>query len=150
MALLVNARARHDYQIEATWQAGMVLSGPEVKSLRLRHGSLTGSFVKLVGDELFLVGAQINPYAYADNSEYDPKRTRKLLLKRKEIEKLRGQLEQKGRSLVPLSIFLAHNRLKLEIGLGIGKKQHEKREQLRRRAQKRQLDKEFKTKLRGF
>lgn len=133
MSLIVNRKARFEYEIVNTFTAGLVLTGPEVKSLRGGHGSLTGSFVKIVGDEAYLLNAQISPYAYADNKEYDPKRTRKLLLKRHELTQLQTISQQKGMTLVPLHVFVAGRMLKLEFGVGRGKKTHEKRAQLRER-----------------
>lgn len=150
MSLVNNKRAKFDYTVEDELVAGVVLTGPEVKSLRLGHASLTGSFVKIVGDEAFLINAQISPYKYADNKEYDPKRTRKLLLKRKELDRVVGQAQQKGRSLVAIEFKLIHKKIKLIIGIGRGKKQYEQRETLKRRAQARELAKETKANLRGF
>ncbi len=117
----------------------MLLEGREVKSLRLKHASLTGSFVKVVGGELFLLNAQINPYQFAQNDDYDPKRTRKLLLKKNEIAPLAQATAQKGRAIVPLEIELVGNLIKLKIGLGRGKKVYEKREIIK----KRDLDREM-------
>lgn len=142
MLLIKNKRARHEYAIEKTYTAGVVLSGAEVKSLRLKHGSLQGSFVKIVGGELQLINAQINPYAFADNTEYDPKRTRKLLMKKKEILHLKSILEQKNRTLVPLSIDLLGNKIKVQVGLARGLKQHEKRQKLKERDLKRAAERE--------
>lgn len=150
MKLVVNKRAVHDYTIEQQLVAGILLSGPEVKSLRLHHGSLQGSYVKIVGGEVFLLNAMINPYVYARQENYDPKQTRKLLLSRHEIDRLMGVVGQNGRTLVPLAIETEHRRLKLVIGVGKGKKQHEKRDLLKRRDEKRRVDASFKTKLKGF
>ena len=150
MALIVNRKARLDYEIEDTLVAGIVLTGPEVKSVRLGQGSLTGSFVKIVGSEAFLIGAQISPYSYADNTEYDVTRTRKLLLKRSQLDKLIGLINNQKRSLIPLALIVGGRNLKLEIGVGKGKKQHEKREALKRRKQKMDLAMDFKAKLKGF
>lgn len=144
MKLVINKKARHDYDVSKVFRAGIILTGPEVKSLRNKAGSLRGSFVKSIGDELFLVNAQINPYSYADNTDYDPKRTRKLLLKKKEIHQLAEASSQKGWSLVPLSIDLEGKYIKATIGLARGKKQHEKREELKKRAQKRDAERERK------
>jgi SsrA-binding protein len=144
MKLVINKRARHDYTISKTFQAGVVLTGPEVKSLRNKSASLRGSFVKPVGNEMFLIGAQITPYSYADNTDYDPKRTRKLLLKKKEIYQLMEASQRKGWSLVPLDFSLAGKVIKLSIGLAQGKKQHEKRAVLKDRAIKRDIEKELK------
>lgn len=137
MLLLKNKKATHEYKIEKTYTAGIVLSGPEVKSLRNKNGSLNGSFVKNLGSELFLINAQISPYKFADNSDYDPKRTRKLLMRKREITVLISVLEQKGRTLVPLSLELHHNKIKLKFGLGVGLKLHDKRAKLKERTLKR-------------
>lgn len=144
MALLVNKKARSEYSITDTFLAGMVLSGGEVKSLRNSSGSLSGSYVKIIGGEAYLLNAQITPYKFADNREYDPKRTRKLLLRRKEILRLEEALSQKGLTLVPLSIQLQHNLIKLEVGIGRGMKQYEKREKLKKRTQERVIQRMMK------
>lgn len=133
MLLLKNKKATHEYEIDKTYSAGIVLSGAEVKSLRNKSGSLNGSFIKSVGNELFLINAQISPYKFADNKEYDPKRTRKLLVRKKEIVALTTALEQKGRALVPLSFELVGNNIKLKFGLGRGLKLHDKRAKLKQR-----------------
>jgi SsrA-binding protein len=147
MKLLVNKKANYDYQIQKTFQAGVVLSGAEVKSLRNKSGSLAGSYVKVVGGEVFLLGAQITPYKFADNSEYDPKQTRKLLLKKKEIVEMIGYTEKKGWSLVPLSFELTKNKIKLNIGLGRGKKEFEKRAVLKKKAIQKDIDRHIKDRL---
>jgi len=133
MVLLVNKKAHFEYEILHTYQAGVVLSGPEVKSLRGKSGSLTGSFVKIIGEEAFLLNAQISPYTYADNREYDPKRTRRLLLKKKEILLLLEVSAQKGSALVPLSFAAVGRVIKLNFGVGRGKKHFEKRAKLKER-----------------
>ena len=137
MLLISNRRARFDYEIVSTIQAGAVLTGPEVKSLRAKAGSLTGSYVQIVAGEAVLLGAQISPYPQADNRDYDPKRTRKLLLKKSEIYRLQAQIKQKHFTLVPLSWQLVGKRLKLEIGVGRGRQQFEKRQHLQEREWKR-------------
>lgn len=147
---MTNKKAFHEYTIEHKVIAGVVLSGPEVKSLRLKHASLQGSFVKIVGGELFLINAMINPYPYARQDKYDPKRTRKLLATRLEIDRLIGEVAKTGRTLVPLSIIVEHNRLKVVVGVGKGKKTHEKREAVKRLDEKRRLDATYKSRLKGF
>jgi SsrA-binding protein len=144
MKLVINKKATHEFDVHKTFTAGIVLTGPEVKSLRKKAASLKGSFVKPIGSELFLVGAQINPYSFADNREYDPTRSRKLLLKKKEINQLLEASSQKGWSLVPLSFDVVGRRIKLEVGLARGKKQYEKRAELKKRAQKRDVEREMK------
>jgi SsrA-binding protein len=127
MILIKNKKADFDYSFQRTLHAGVVLTGGEVKSIRKQSGSLVGSFVKVIGNEVFLLNAQITPYAYADNREYDPKRTRKLLLHRREIADLQVASEQKGISLIPIAFELAGRNIKVLIGVGRGKKQFEKR-----------------------
>lgn len=148
MTLLTHKKARFDYTITDTYHAGIVLSGPEVKSLRNKSGSLTGSFVKIVGNEVFLLNAQISPYKFADNREYDPKRTRKLLLKRSEIDHLAEASQQKGITLVPLTIETVGNHIKVVVGVGRGKKVFEKRAVMKDRVIKRELEQSLKNKVR--
>lgn len=140
MVLLDNARARFEYEISDTLVAGVVLSGGEVKSLRGKHGSLAGSFVKIIGDEMWLVNVQISPYPYADNTEYDPKRSRKLLLKRREILKLKTEAQQKGRIMVPLRVEAMGHYIKVVIGIGRGRNSGDKRAVVKKREQDRELD----------
>ncbi|MGD9129624.1 MAG: SsrA-binding protein SmpB [Candidatus Woesebacteria bacterium] len=145
MPLVINKRAKFDYQISKTYHAGIVLTGPEVKSLRNKHASLRGSFIKILDGEAFLINAQINPYKFADNTDYDPKRSRKLLLKKKEIQQLIGLSDQKGWTIVPLSFELKRNVIKLNFGVGKGKKEYEKREKIKKRDIKRQIAKQMKS-----
>ncbi len=140
MVLLDNARARFEYEISDTLVAGVVLSGGEVKSLRGKHGSLAGSFVKIIGDEMWLVNVQISPYPYADNTDYDPKRSRKLLLKRREILKLKTEAQQKGRIMVPLRVEAMGHYIKVVIGIGRGRNSGDKRAVVKKREQDRELD----------
>lgn len=139
MKLLENKKARSEYEIEKTYTAGVVLTGGEVKSLRNSQGSLNGSYVKILSGEAFLIGAQISPYKFADNSEYDPKRTRKLLLKKSEIEQLMVELEQRKRTLVPLAFVIEGRNIKLSVGVGRGLKKFEKREKIKKRDQERDM-----------
>ncbi|MCA9369743.1 SsrA-binding protein SmpB [Candidatus Woesebacteria bacterium] len=124
----MNKKATHEYEIEETVQAGVVLTGAEVKSLRNKSGSLHGSHVQIVDGVPVLLNAQITPYKFADNREYNPKRTRALLLKKKEIIRLKTLQETQRRSLVPLRFELLGGRIKLIVGIGRGRKQYEKRE----------------------
>lgn len=140
MVLLDNARARFEYEISDTLVAGIVLTGGEVKSLRGKHGSLAGSFVKLMGDEAWLINVQISPYPYADNTNYDPKRSRRLLLKKKEILSLKSDAQQKGRILVPLRIEAMGPFIKVVIGIGRGRTGVDKRAVIKKREQQRELD----------
>lgn len=147
--LLTNKKAHHDYEISKTLMAGIVLTGQEVKSLRLKHGSLKGSHVKIIGGEAFLLNAQINPYSYADTREYDPKRTRKLLLQKKEIFQLSEASNQQGWAIVPVKCVIQNGKIKVEVGLGRGKKSYDKRAQLKKRTQKREIEKQLKHRVRG-
>ncbi len=150
MLLLKNKKAYFDYKLEKKYQAGIVLSGAEVKSLRLKHASLTGSYVKALANnnkqaELYLINAQINAYRFANqNDDYDPKRSRKLLLKRKEIEELLQSSEQQSYSIIPLAFILERNHIKLEIALAKGKKVFEKRETLKKKDLRREMGKKLK------
>jgi len=123
-----NRRARHDYFIEDTFEAGLALQGWEVKSLRAGRAQLTESYVHLRGGEAWLVGAHLSPLLSASSHvKADPTRTRKLLLKRGEIDRLVGAVERKGYTLVPLNLHWKRGRAKLDLGLARGKKQHDKR-----------------------
>ena len=123
-----NKRARYDFQIEETFEAGISLQGWEVKSLREGHVQLKESFALLKDNEAFLLGCHITPLLSASTHvNPDATRTRKLLLHRSELDKLIGAVERKGYTLVPMSLFWKHGRAKLQLGLGKGKKKHDKR-----------------------
>ena len=141
----VNRRARFDYQILESIEAGMKLTGPETKSIRTGHITLAGAFVTFRGQTPFLTNAHISPYPFAQYPNgHDPTASRELLLKKKEIAYLRGKLEEKGLTAVPLSVYTKGRYVKLEIGLGKGKKAFDKRASIK----KRELDRELKD-LRG-
>lgn len=142
---IINKKARYEYTVLESWEAGIALTGAEVKSLRQGAASLSDSYVTITGQGPTLLNAMISPYKFARNEDYDPKRTRKLLLTREEIEKIRGKAEQKGNALIPLRIYLKHNRFKVEVGLARGKKMYEKREQIKKRDLRREMEREFKT-----
>ncbi len=144
---IANKKAFHDYTILEKLEAGIQLTGAEVKSLRGGHAQLDGAFVRIIGSEAYLVGSQIFPFLYARPEGYDPRRTRKLLLHRKELTSLKGRIEGAGLTLVPLAWYTKGSHIKLEIGLARGKKQFEKREAKRREDQKRELDREFRGKV---
>jgi SsrA-binding protein len=138
---IVNRKARHDYHILATLEAGIVLVGSEVKSLRAGQAQLTDSFVRIDGDQLTLVGAQIDRYPPATDRNHDPQRKRRLLLHKREIRKLQSQLTAKGTTLVPLSIYFNDRGLaKVELGVAAGKKSYDKREDLKKRDHQREID----------
>lgn len=142
-----NRKAVFDYEITARFEAGINLLGSEVKSLRGGHGQLEGSFVRVVGSEAYLVNAQIFPFLYARPEGYDPKRTRKLLLHKKELLSLKSKLDGANLTLIPLAWYTRGPHIKLEIGLARGKKQYEKRETKRREDQKRELERQFRGKV---
>lgn len=148
MFLIVNKKARMEYEFLHELEAGVVLHGSEVKSLRLKMGSLTGSFVKILGGEVFLVGSQIPPYKFADNRDYDPLRTRKLLLKKSEVNKLIEASQTKGQTLVPIAFDLRGRHIKLKFAIARGKKQYERRSELKKKAQQRDIEREVKHKIR--
>lgn len=129
-----NRKARHDYFIDERYEAGLALKGWEVKALRAGRLQLNEGYVLMKGDEAWLFGSHITPLNSASTHVVpDPTRTRKLLLKRREIDHLVGAVERKGYALIPLSMYWKDGRAKLEIGLGRGKKQHDKREDIKRR-----------------
>jgi SsrA-binding protein len=140
-------KAFFDYEIIDRVEAGIQLTGAEVKSFVGGHASLEGSFVRIIGSEAYLVNAQIFPYIYARPEGYDPKRTRKLLLHKKQIIALQGKTGGADLTLIPLSWYTTGRKIKLEIGLARGKKQYEKREKKRRDDQIRELEREFRGKI---
>jgi len=125
--LASNRRARHDYHVLEKLEAGVALLGTEVKSIRAGKVQLKDSFVEFRGGEAFLVGVHVSPYTHGNRENHDPERPRKLLLKRREIERLAGRIQAKGFTVVPLEVYLKDNRIKVEIGLVRGKQQFDKR-----------------------
>jgi SsrA-binding protein len=141
---ITNRRAFFDYQILDRLEAGINLYGYEVKSVRVGHADLTGSFVKIVGSEAYLVNAKIFPYQNANIPDYDEKRTRKLLMHKAELIALKSKIEgSNNMSLVPISLYFKHGFIKLEIGLGKGKKKFEKRESIKKKDIQRQIEQEL-------
>lgn len=149
MTKIVNKIAQRDYEILKTYVAGIVLTGAEVKSIRLGQASLKGSHVKFLKGLPMLVNAQVTPYKYSRQVDEDSKRSRALLLKKREIDQLIGFSQQKGLSIIPLSL-LSQRTIKLEIGVGRGRKKYEKRDQIKKRDQKREMEKQLKGRLKGF
>jgi len=135
-----NRKARYDYSIDEIYEAGIVLSGPEVKSLRESRASLKDTYARIKNGELFLYNMHITPYPFARNLNLDPIRTRKLLMHKREIKRLIGKTEEKGYSLIPLSIYLLRGIIKVELALAKGKRKYDKRHALREREMKRELD----------
>jgi SsrA-binding protein len=135
-----NRRARHEYHIEDTVEAGLVLTGTEVKSLRAGRASLTEAFAQISGDELWLHGLHIPEYAQGTWTNHDPRRTRKLLLHRKEIDRLASQVAERGFTIVPLSLYFSGGKAKVELALARGKRTYDKRHDLARRDAAREVD----------
>jgi SsrA-binding protein len=134
-----NKKAFFEYHIEEKIEAGLVLMGSEVKSLRDNRASLSDAYVIVKGGEAFLLSAHIAPYGPASDFGHEQKRTRKLLLHRKEIDKISSQLKEKGLSMVPTMIYFRKGRAKVELGLGRGKKKHDKRETIKKRESDRDM-----------
>ena len=133
-----NPKATHDYHILETWESGIVLTGTEVKSLRNGKASIKEAYARVRNGEVYLEGMNITPYEQGNRYNHDPVRSRKLLLHRREIEKLIGAVEQKGLTLVPLELYFRSGRAKVVLALGRGKKTHDKREALKRRVSERE------------
>lgn len=140
---ITNKRAHFDYQISDTFEAGITLNGAEVKAVKLGHADLTGSYVRIMGSEAFLINAKIFPYEYARPENYDETRTRKLLLHKKEIISLKGKADGAGSTLVPISFYDKHGLIKLEVGIGKGKKQYDKKKAIKKKDLKRQIEQEL-------
>ncbi|MBR2485681.1 MAG: SsrA-binding protein SmpB [Clostridia bacterium] len=135
-----NRKARHDYFVEDTNEAGIVLVGCEVKSIRQGQVNLRDSFAIIKNGEVFAVGMHIAPYQMGSYFNHDPRRNRKLLLNKAEIRKLKAKVEQKGYTLVPLKIYFKDALVKVELGLCKGKETHDKRESIKRREEDRKID----------
>jgi len=144
-ALATNPRAKFDYHIIETYEAGLVLSGFEAKAVKNNRLTLKGSYVTIKNREAFLINAQIMPYQPKNTpADYDPSRTRKLLLHKKEIKSLIGRIKEKGLTLTPISVYTKRNRGKLEFGLGRGKKKVDKREKIKKRESDRKMERALK------
>lgn len=142
---VLNRRASHDYQLLEKFEAGIALSGPEVKSVREGKMSLEGSFARITGGETWLFNCHIHPYRFADTRDLDPTRPRKILLHKKEIISLESKMRQKRLTLVPLACYTKGCLIKLELALGKGKKEFEKREAKKREDIERELEREMGT-----
>lgn len=140
---ITNKKAYFNYEISETLEAGINLFGFEVKSIRLGKADLTGSFVRIIGSEAYLVNAKIFPYQNAQIENYDDHRTRKLLLHKNQIISLKSKLDGSNLSLIPVSLYLKHGFIKLEIGLGKGKKKYEKKEAIKKKDIQRDTEREI-------
>lgn len=141
-AVATNRRARHDYAIEETYEAGLVLTGSEVKSLRAGRASLAEAFARVTDGEAWLEGLHIPPYPQAAGRGHEPRRPRKLLLHRAEIDRLIGKTQERGFTLVPLRLYFRRGVAKVELGLGRGKRRYEKRQAIAEREHRREMDRE--------
>ena len=142
-----NKKARHDYFIEDTYEAGICLHGTEVKSLRMGKCSVKESFIRIEDGEVFIYNMHISPYEKGNIFNKDPLRIKKLMLHKNEINKITGQIAQKGYTLVPLEVYFKGSLVKVKIGLARGKKLYDKRQDIAKKDQKRQAEREFKVRL---
>lgn len=143
----VNKKAFHEYHIFETYQAGIVLTGTEIKSIRAGKINLKDSFAKLENGELWLYNCHISPYAMGNIYNHEPERKRKLLLNKQEIRKLIGKTKESGYTLVPLKLYMSNGWAKIEFGLAKGKKLYDKREALAKKAVSRDIERAMKTKI---
>jgi SsrA-binding protein len=143
-----NRKALHDFDIEETYEAGIALTGPEVKSVRAGRANLKESYARVRDGEVFLLGAHISPYTNATNIPQYPTRDRKLLLNRKEIARLTGKSQEDGRTLIPLKLYSKDGNIKLEIAVASRKKQYDKRREIARKTAEREMERAMKERLR--
>ena len=142
--LAKNPTAYHNYSIESTLEAGIVLTGTEIKSIRNGKANLKDTYVNIKNGEVFIYGMHISPYEFGNIYNQDPLRNRKLLLHKKEINKLVGALQDKGVTLIPLKMYIKHGYAKVLLGLAKGKHQYDKREAIKRREQNREIERVMK------
>ena len=135
-----NKRARHDYELGERFEAGMELSGTEVKSLRMGKANLTDAYARVVDGEVWLMNLHISPYPFARYDNHDPDRKRRLLMHKKEIRKLFGKTQERGQALIPLSIYFKDGWAKVDLALGKGKHSYDKRQTLKRRDAEREME----------
>ncbi|MEW5947946.1 MAG: SsrA-binding protein SmpB [Thermodesulfobacteriota bacterium] len=138
-----NKKAAHEYFITERYEAGLALTGSEVKSLRQGKANLTDGYAQLVGGEVLLYNVHISPYSHTHHEEQDPTRTRKVLLHRQEIKRLIGKIQEKGFTLIPTRIYFKNGWVKVELALAKGKKLYDKRESIKRREEEREIAKRY-------
>lgn len=143
--IATNRKAYHDYEIVDTLEAGIVLTGTEIKSIREGRVNLRDGFAIIRGGEVWLLNVHIAPYAGGNRQNHEPRRERKLLLHRQEINRLAGRVQEKGWTLVPLRLYLKDNKAKIELGLVRGKQQYDKREAIAKRDLEREIQREVKS-----
>ena len=140
----LNRKARHEFTIDETFEAGLVLTGTEIKSIRAGKANISNAYARIERGEAWLIGADIAPFEGGNRYNHEPKRTRKLLLHRSEIDELVGRTRQKGQTIVPLRLYINdRGRAKVELGLARGKQQHDRRREIAERDAKRDMDREM-------
>lgn len=144
-----NKKAYHDYFIEEKYEAGIVLHGTEVKSMRMGKCSIKEAFIRIENGEMFAYGMHVSPYEKGNIFNKDPLRIKKLLLHKQEINRMAGKISEKGYTLVPLQVYFKDGLVKVEIGLAKGKKIYDKRQDIAKKDQRREAEKELKIKIRG-
>jgi SsrA-binding protein len=147
--IALNRRARHEFTIEETFEAGIVLTGTEIKSIRARKVSLADAYARIEHGEAWLIGLHIAPWETGNRYNHEPKRTRKLLLHREQIDELLGKTKSKGLTIVPLRLYLSRGRAKLELGLARGKAHHDRRREIADRDAQRDIQRELADAQRG-
>ena len=143
-----NRKAFHDFEIEETYEAGIVLTGPEVKSIRQGRANLKESYARIRNGEVFLIGAHVSPYANATHREQLPTRDRKLLLHRREIARLVGKSQEEGKTLIPLRLYAKDDNIKLQLAVASRKKQYDKRREIAKKTAEREMERAMKERLR--
>jgi SsrA-binding protein len=141
--IAVNRRARHEYHIDETFEAGLVLTGTEIKSVRAHKVNLADAYARVEHGEAWLIGAHIAPWETGNRNNHEPKRSRKLLLHRGEIDEIVGRARQKGQTIVPLRLYLSRGRAKVELGIARGKQLHDKRRDIAERDAQREVAREL-------
>ena len=144
-----NKKALHDFDIEETYEAGIQLTGPEVKSIREGRANLKESYARVRDGEVFLIGAHVSPYENASHREQLPTRDRKLLLHRGEISRLTGKSQEDGKTLIPLRLYQKNGNVKLELAVASRKKQYDKRREIAQKTAQREIERAMKERLRG-
>jgi SsrA-binding protein len=144
-----NKKALHDFDIEETYEAGIQLTGPEVKSIREGRANLKESYARVRDGEVFLVGAHVSPYENATHREQLPTRDRKLLLHRREIARLTGKSQEDGKTLIPLRLYQKNGNVKLELAVASRRKQYDKRREIAKKTAEREIERAMKERLRG-
>jgi SsrA-binding protein len=145
----LNRRARHEFTIDETFEAGLVLTGTEIKSVRAGKANIANAYARIEKGEAWLIGADIAPFEQGNRYNHDPKRNRKLLLHRREIDELLGRAQQKGQTIVPLRLYLHHGKAKIELGLARGKQLHDRRRDIADRDARRDIARELADAQRG-